>query len=79
MAYEIWHTLDITHEGTSRVKDSKINLLMHEFEMFCIKPSETIVDMYTRFTNAVNSLKALGKCFSNFELVNKVLRSLSKN
>ena len=44
-----------------------------------MKPSETIVDMYTRFTDVVNGLKALGKCFSNFELVNKILRSLSKN
>ena len=78
MAFDIWHTLEITHEGTSRVKDSKINNLMHDFELFRMKPSETIVDMYTCFTDVVNSLKALGKCFSNFELVNKILRSLSK-
>ena len=77
-AFDIWHTLEITHEGTSRVKDSKINFLMHDFEFFRMKPSETIVDMYTRFTDIVNSLQALGKCFSNFELVSKVLRSLSK-
>ena len=35
--------------------------------------------MYTRFTNVVNSLKGLGKSFSNFELVNKILRSLRKS
>ena len=34
MAFNIWHTLEITHEGTSRVKDSKINLLMHNFDYF---------------------------------------------
>ena len=32
--FDIWHTLKITHEGTSRVKDSKINILMHDFELF---------------------------------------------
>ena len=41
-AFDIWHTLEITHEGTSKVKDSKINFLMHDFELFHMKPSETI-------------------------------------
>ena len=77
-AFDIWRTLEITHEGTSRVKDSKVNILLHDFELFRMQPSETIGDMYTRFTDVVNSLRALGKCFSDFELVNKILRSLSK-
>ena len=78
LAFDIWHNLEITHEGTIRVKDSKINLLMYYFELFYMKPSETIGDMYTCFTDVVNGLKSLGKSFSDFELVNKVLRSLSK-
>ena len=61
--HEIWHILEVTHEGTNRVKESKINLLMHVFEMFQMKPSETIVDMYTCFMDVVNGLKALGKYF----------------
>ena len=76
--FDIWRTLEITHEGTSRVKDSKVNILLHDFELFQMKPSETIGDMYTRFTDVVNGLRALGKCFSDFELVNKILHSLSK-
>ena len=44
-AFDIWHTLEITHEGTRSVKDSKVNLLMHDFELFQMKPSETIVHM----------------------------------
>ena len=77
--FDIWHTLEITHEGMNRVKDSKINFLMHDFELFQIKPSKTIIDMYTRFMDVVNSLKALGKYFSDFELINKILRSLNKS
>ena len=77
-AFDIWHTLEITQEGTSRVKYSKVNLLMHDFELFRMKPSETIGDMYTRFTDVVSSLKALGISFSDFELVNKILHSLNK-
>ena len=52
---------------------------MHDFELFRMEPSETIGDMYTWFTDVVNGLKALGKSFSNFELVNKILRSLLKS
>ena len=78
-AFDIWHILEITHKGTSRVKDSKIILLMDDFDLFRMKPNETIIDMYTYFTDVVNSLKAIGKCFLNFELVNKILRSLPKS
>ena len=78
MTFDIWYTLEITHKCTNRVKESKVNLLMQDFELFRMKPSETIVDIYTRFTDVINGLKALGKYFSNFELVSKILRSLSK-
>ncbi|CAL9098444.1 unnamed protein product [Musa textilis] len=77
--FDIWRTLEITHEGTSRVKDSKVNLLLHDFELFQMTPSESIDDMYTCFTDVVNSLKSLGKSFSDFELTNKILISLPKS
>ena len=44
-----------------------------------MKPSETIGDIYTRFTDVINGLKGLGKSFSDFELVNKILRSVPKS
>ena len=44
-----------------------------------MKLSKTIGDMFTRFTDVVNGLKGLGKSFSDFELVNKILRSLPKS
>ena len=47
MTFDIQHTLEITLEGTSRVKESKINLLFHTYELFRMKPSKTIINMYT--------------------------------
>lgn len=44
-----------------------------------MKPSETIIDMYTRFTNVINGLKALDQYFFKLELVNKILKSLLKS
>ena len=38
--------------------------------------SETINQMYSRFTNIINSLKALGKTYTQPELIRKILRSL---
>ena len=48
-AKEIWRLLEITHEGTNQVKESKINLLVHNYELFSMKENETIVEMITRF------------------------------
>ena len=36
--------LEITHEGTNQVKESKINLLVHNYELFSMKENETIVE-----------------------------------
>lgn len=78
-AKEIWDKLEITHEGTSRVKESKISMLVHDYELFKMKPHESIKDMFTRFTDIINGLKALGKTYANTEQVRKILRCLPKS
>ena len=50
---KIWRLLEITHEGTNEVKESKINLLVHNYELFSMKENETIVEIITRSTNIV--------------------------
>ena len=75
-AKEIWDTLEVIHEGTDQVKNTKVNMLVHTYEMFRMEPNESITDMYTRFTNIVNAMRSLGKVISNADLVNKILRSL---
>ena len=75
-AKEIWKLIEITHEGTNQVKESKINLLVHNYELFSMKENETIVEMITRFTDIVNGLETLGKTHKESEKVMKILRSL---
>ncbi|PKU88069.1 hypothetical protein MA16_Dca025673 [Dendrobium catenatum] len=70
---EIWDRLCITYEGTSEVKQSRLNILLHDYELFRLKPSETISYMYTRFTQIVTSLHALCREISNSKKVNKIL------
>ena len=73
---EIWRLLEVTHEETNQVKESKTNLLVHSYELFLMKDNKTIVEMITRFTNIVNGLEALGKTYKELEKVMKILRSL---
>ncbi|XP_073222351.1 uncharacterized protein [Cicer arietinum] len=77
-AKEIWDTLQQTHEGTTDVKISRINTLMHEYELFNMKKEESVNDMQTRFTHIVNNLNALGKVIDNEQQINKVMRCLTK-
>ncbi|XP_061360887.1 uncharacterized protein LOC133304840 [Gastrolobium bilobum] len=78
-AKEMWDVLEITHEGTSEVKVSKILGLTREFELFEMNDGETIQSMQKRFTHIITHLDALGSTYTNFQLVTKVLRSLNRD
>ena len=78
-AKEIWDKLEVTHEGTSQVKESKINILVHKYELFNMESNETISQMFTRFTDVINGLKSLGKTYTNVEMVRKILRCLPRS
>ncbi|XP_028080574.1 uncharacterized protein LOC114282121 [Camellia sinensis] len=76
MAREIWDKLIVTHEGTTQVKEFRVSLLVHNYELFKMKPNENISQMFTRFTDIINSLKFLGKTYTNAKIIRKVPRSL---
>ncbi|GKB66267.1 hypothetical protein Tco_0927679 [Tanacetum coccineum] len=77
-AKEVWHTLIITHQGNSQVKNCKINLLTQEYENFSIYNEETIDSGFTRFNAIVTSLKSLDPDYSSKNHVRKFLRALSE-
>ena len=72
-AKEIWDALQVAHEGTNKVKQSRIELLMRKYELFEMGDKETVMEMYSRFTHVTNELKSLGKSFTTKELVRKIL------
>ncbi|XP_061345699.1 uncharacterized protein LOC133291453 [Gastrolobium bilobum] len=74
----MWDVLEVTHEGTSEVKISKVLGLTREFELFERNYGETIQNMQKRFTHIITHLDALGASYNNFQLVTKVLRSLNR-
>ena len=60
------------------MKETKINILLQQYEMFKMHSNETITQMFARFTTIINDLTALGKSYTSTELVNKILRCLPK-
>nr|GEW81600.1 UBN2 domain-containing protein [Tanacetum cinerariifolium] len=73
---EIWKTLLITHQGTSQVKDNKIDLLIQQYEQFVISEDESIDSDFARFNTIITSLKALDEGYSSKNYVRKFLRAL---
>lgn len=63
------------HGGTSQVKETKISMHVHAYEMFIINEDETIPKMHEGFIKITNELKCLGKIYLNKEHVIKILRS----
>lgn len=78
-AKEVWDRLHITYEGTDRVKETRINIMLGQYEAFKMKPRESIIDMFSRFTEIVNGLEYQGQPISALMKVNKLLRGLSKD
>ena len=78
LAKEIWDRLQVLQERINQVKETKISMLVHQYEMFKMLKNENIDEMTTRFIYIINQLKALGKRCTNAEMVRKILRSLSK-
>jgi len=60
-AKDMWDALETLHEGTDEVKQSKVNTLVQQYELFCMKDGETISSMQMTFTHIVNKLQNLGK------------------
>ncbi|XP_070004743.1 uncharacterized protein [Nicotiana sylvestris] len=75
-AKEIWEALQIAHEGTTQVKQSKIDMLTIEYELFRMKEDESIQDMHTRFTSIMNELHSIGETIPRNKLVRKILSIL---
>ncbi|XP_070003192.1 uncharacterized protein [Nicotiana sylvestris] len=72
-AKEIWEALQTAHEGTTQVKQSKIDMITTEYELFRMKDDESIQDMQTRFTSIINELHSLSETIPRNKLMRKIL------
>ncbi|CAJ2636537.1 unnamed protein product [Trifolium pratense] len=77
-AKEAWTILETVHEGTSKVKLSKLQLLTTKFENLRMNDDETIQDFHMTILDFDNQFDALGEKIPEEKLVRKMLRSLPK-
>ncbi|XP_068639357.1 uncharacterized protein [Aristolochia californica] len=75
---EIWEKLKVTHEGITRVEDSRISLLLAQEDEFKMKLGESIAEMNSRFTHIINDLNILGEEISLYRQNDKLRKALPK-
>jgi len=78
MSKEAWDVLQLTHEGTNAVKESKIQNLTTQFETLTMLESECFDNFYARLSDIVNTSFNVGEHIPDARLVKKILRSLPK-
>ncbi|KAL4297106.1 hypothetical protein GQ457_12G013110 [Hibiscus cannabinus] len=76
---EVWDKLEVIHEGTNDVKETKISLLNLEYENFKIDPNEDIKSMFDQFSTIVNQLKGFGEDIPEDKLIRKLIYSLPQS
>ena len=75
-AKQAWNKLNITYEGESKVKESKIQTYKGRFESLKMKEEENIVEYLICVDEVVNAIRGLGGKLKEKEVVSKVLRTL---
>ncbi|PNX91973.1 gag-protease polyprotein [Trifolium pratense] len=78
VAKEAWDILRTAHEGTQKVKKSRLQLLTTQFENLRMKEEESVHDFHMNVLEYANTFESLGEKMSDEKLVSKILRSLPK-
>lgn len=73
---EAWDLLEVTHEGTSKVKKSKLQMLTTKFKELRMEQDEQFIAFYTKLQDLVNSKDSLGDPLKLEAIVKKILSSL---
>jgi len=78
VAKDIWDIFKESHEGTSMIKEGKIDVIHEQLEDFVMLEDETIQQMFDRLMILVNDIRALGSDdWSDFKVTKKMLRAYS--
>ncbi|KAA0064037.1 gag-proteinase polyprotein [Cucumis melo var. makuwa] len=77
-AKEAWKTLEVTYEGTSKVKISRLQLITSKFEALRMTEDESVSDYNKRVLEIANESLLLGEKIPDSKIVWKLLRSLPR-
>ena len=77
-AKQIWDTIKVSHEGTSKVREVKLSMLMSDYEGFRLERDESVRDAQGRFLTLMNSISLLERIIPQSEINRKILRAMPK-
>jgi hypothetical protein len=73
-AKDAWDTLQVNHQGSRKVRESRIKTLEDELSLFSMKKDETVKEMYNHMKKITNQIKSLGgDKWGDREIVDKLL------
>src|ERR1044072_4445474 len=78
VAKEAWEIVRTAHEGTSRVRMSRLQMLTTQFETLRMTEEKNIAEFHMQIRDIVHTSFSLGEKMSDEKLVRKILRSLPK-
>src|SRR5580765_8609124 len=78
VAKEAWEILRTAHEGTLRVRMSRLQMLATQFETLRMTEDQTIAEFHMQIRDIANTSFALGEKMTDEKLVRKILRFLPK-
>ncbi|XP_059650630.1 uncharacterized protein LOC132296443 [Cornus florida] len=76
-AKEMWDSLQAAYEGSSIIKENKIQLYKVQYEACKMEERETVADYLFRINDIVNNMKSLGENIKDSDVCKKILRSLT--
>lgn len=76
-AKDMWDKLALLCEGMDQTKENKLQLVLHLFDTLKMKLDESVDQLDMRLTNILNKASSLGKKYTEKEIANKVLKSLT--
>ncbi|XP_065634592.1 uncharacterized protein LOC136069720 [Quercus suber] len=79
VAKEAWEILEMTYEGTKKVKDTKLQMLTTRFEQLKMDEDESFDTFYSKLNEVVIGKFNLGEKTEESKVVRKILRSLPES
>ncbi|KAG5054364.1 hypothetical protein JHK85_006874 [Glycine max] len=69
----------LSEKKYSKVKRNKLSLVSRKYELFSMEENEDIQCMFGCFQANLNELRSLGRTYDNYDHIDKILRSISRN
>ena len=75
-AKQMWDTIELLMEGTTEVKENRLDILTSQYEAFKSLRGESITQVFERYNKLLNDLNLHGKVYTSREVNRKFMLTL---